>query len=123
MVRFLRIGVAIYTTPLPDAATDELRELVRLRDRWQQDLMDRVRQLHRVVDLGFPEFVRHVKTLDSELATTLLAAYPTAQAFAAVAPRPLAKVVYDGRRAVGADLARALVTTAKTSVGAHHGPA
>lgn len=110
-------------TPVPDAAGDELRELVRLRDRWTQDLGDRVRQLHRVVDLGFPEFTRHVRTLDSELATTLLAAYPTATAFATAVPRKLAKVVYDGRHAVGDELARALVATAKTSVGAHHGPA
>ena len=49
------------STRLPDSATDELRELVRLRDRLVQDLGDRVRQLHRVVDLGFPEFTRHVR--------------------------------------------------------------
>src|SRR5262249_9459053 len=46
-------------TRLPEAATQELRELVRLRDRLVQDFGDRVRQLHRVVDLGFPEFTRH----------------------------------------------------------------
>lgn len=40
---------------LPDSVTEELRELVRLRDRLMQDLGDRVRELHRVVDLGFPE--------------------------------------------------------------------
>ena len=59
-------------TRLPDAATEELRELVRLRDRLVQDFGDRVRQLHRLVDLGFPEFTRYVKTLDSELATAIL---------------------------------------------------
>ena len=42
-------------TLLPDAATEELRELVRLRERLLQDFGDRVRQLHRLVDLGFPE--------------------------------------------------------------------
>ena len=47
-------------TRLPDAATEELRELVRLRDRLVQDFGDRVRQLHRLVDLGFPEFTRYV---------------------------------------------------------------
>lgn len=52
-------------TRLPDAAADELRELVR--------------QLHRLVDLGFPEFTRHVKSLDNMLACTLLAEYPNAQ--------------------------------------------
>lgn len=43
---------------LPDSATEELRELVRFRHRLLQDFGDRVRQLHRLVDLGFPEFTR-----------------------------------------------------------------
>jgi transposase len=63
---------------LPDGATEELRELVRFRDRLRQDFRDRVRQLHRLVDLGFPEFTRHGRELGSKLATTLLRAYPTA---------------------------------------------
>lgn len=109
-------------TRLPDSATQELRELVRLRDRVVQDMGDAVRRLHRVVDLGFPEFTRYVKTLDSELATTLLHEYPTAAAFPVV-PRPLAKLVYDGRRKVGPELARQLVDVAKVSVGRHHGDA
>jgi transposase len=110
------------TTRLPDAATQELRELVRLRDRVVQDLGDAVRRLHRLVDLGFPEFTRHVKNLDSELATTLLRHYPTATAFP-VAPRTVAKLVYDGRHKVGGELARALVDAARASVGQHHGDA
>ena len=109
-------------TRLPDAATLELRELVRLRDRVVQDLGDAVRRLHRLVDLGFPEFTRYVKTLDSELATALLHEYPTAAAFPVV-PRPLAKLVYDGRHKVGPELARQLVDAAKVSVGRHHGDA
>ena len=109
-------------TRLPDSATQELRELVRLRDRVVQDLGDAVRRLHRMVDLGFPEFTRYVKTLDSELATAVLHEYPTAAAFPVV-PRPLAKLVYDGRHKVGPDLARQLVDAAKGSVGRHHGDA
>lgn len=109
-------------TRLPDSVTQELRELVRLRDRVVQDMGDATRRLHRVVDLGFPEFTRYVKTLDSELATALLHEYPTAAAFPAV-PRPLAKFVYDGRHKVGPDLARQLVEAAKVSVGRHHGDA
>jgi hypothetical protein len=54
---------------LPDGAMEELRELVRFRDRLRQDFGDRVRQVHRLVDLGFPEFTRHVRDLGSELAT------------------------------------------------------
>jgi transposase len=56
---------------LPDVATEELRELSRLRDRLQQDFASRLRQLHRAVDLGFPEFTRIVHTLESQLATAI----------------------------------------------------
>lgn len=109
-------------TRLPDRLTQELKELVRLRDRVVQDLGDATRRLHRLVDLGFPELTRFVKTLDSELATAVLHEYPTAAAFP-TAPRPLAKLVYDGRHKVGAELARQLVDAAKVSVGRHHGDA
>jgi transposase len=108
-------------TRLPDTAADELRELVRLRDRLVQDFGDRVRQLHRLVDLGFPEFTRYVKGLGSELATAILRDYPTAKAFDGVGARRLARLCYDGRRHVGAELAAALITAAKASVGRHHG--
>ena len=110
-------------TRLPDAATEELRELVRLRDRLVQDFGDRVRQLHRLVDLGFPEFTRYVKTLDSELATAILQDYPTAQAFQGVSVKRLARLCYDGRHLVGPELAQALLAAAARSVGRHHGEA
>lgn len=110
-------------TPLPDEATRELRELVLMRERIVQELGDKVRQLHRVVDLGFPELTRYVKTLDSELALTLLHALPTAAAYKAVTPPWLAQLVYDGRRKLGGELAAAIFAAASTSVGQHHGPA
>lgn len=110
-------------TRLNDTATEELRELVRLRDRIVAEIGDRTRQLHRLVDLGFPELTRHVRTLDSQLATALLRQYPTAQAFARVSPARLAQLVYDGRHRVGPELAQQLVAAARISVGAHHGPA
>jgi transposase len=110
-------------THLHDEVAEALRELVRHRDRLRQDFDDRVRQLHRLVDLGFPEFTRYVRSLDSMLATCLLANYPTAQAFARTSTRRLAKLRYDGRHFVGAELAEQLVEAAKTSVGQHHGPA
>jgi transposase len=94
---------------------------VRLRDRLVQDFGDQLRLLHRVVDLSFPEFTRHVRTLDSDLATSLLQEYPTAEAFAAAAPRKLAKLAYGGRFTVGRELAQTLVDAAKLSVGRHHG--
>lgn len=110
-------------TRLPDSATQELRELVRFRDRMMQDFGDRVRQLHRLVDLGFPEFTRYVRGLDSELASAILHEYPTAEAFLGLPWKQLAKLCYDGRHKVGEELAKGLVEAAKTSVGRHHGPA
>jgi transposase len=107
---------------LHDAETEALRELVRHRDRIRQDFGDRVRQLHRLVDLVFPEFTRHVRGLDSMLASCLLAEYPTAHAFARANPRRLAKLRYDGRHLVGAELAGQLVAAAARSVGQHDGP-
>ena len=110
-------------TRLPDPATEELRELVRLRERLLQDFGDRVRQLHRLVDLGFPEFTRYVKGLDSELASAILHDYPTAAAFRGVSAKRLAALRYDGRHQVGAELAGLLIAAAKHSVGHHHGEA
>jgi transposase len=110
-------------TRLPDGATQELRELVRLRDRLTQDFGDRVRQLHRLVDLGFPEFTRYVRSLDSELATSILHEHPTAEAFLGLPWKRLAKLCYDGRHKVGEEIAKGLVEAAKVSVGRHHGPA
>ena len=107
---------------LHDEAAESLRELVRHHDRLRQDFDDRVRQLHRLVDLGFPELTRYVRTLDSMLATALIAEYPTAQAFARANPRRLAKLRYDGRHFVGPELADQLVAAAKRSIGQHHGP-
>jgi len=108
-------------TRLPDRATEELRELVHLRDRLVQDIGDRVRQLHRLVDLGFPEFARHVGDLGSPLATTILREYPTAQAFRGIPVHRLAGLRVAGRPRVGEALAQALVAAAATSVGQHHG--
>lgn len=110
-------------TRLPDDAVEELRELVRFRDRLVQDFGDRVRQLHRLVDLGFPELTRSVRDLGSELATALLHDYPTAAAFQTVSVRRLAGLRYDGQHRVGTELATALRAAAARSVGRHHGEA
>lgn len=77
---------------LPDAATEELREPVRLRDLWVHDFGDPVRQLHRLVDGGFPEFTRYLQGPDTELATAILQDYPTAQAFLGVSVKRLARL-------------------------------
>jgi len=110
-------------TQLPDAATEELRELVRLRERLLHDFGDRVRQLHRLVDLGFPEFTRYVHGLDTELASAILHDYPTADAFHGVSVKRLAALRYDKRHRVGLELARSLIEAARHSVGHHHSAA
>jgi transposase len=102
----------------PDVATRDLRELVRLRARFLQDFGDRTRQLHRAVDLSFPEFTRYVVELDSPRATALLHAFPTAAAVRTASERQIAGV-RGGQRTVGRDLARALKAAARTSVGRH----
>ena len=107
-------------TAMLDEVTQDLRELVRMRDRWVQELGDKVRQLHRTVDLSFPEFTRHVRSLDSELATALLSQWPTSAQLAKQSVRRVAAVIYDGRHHVGDEIATALVETAKKSVGKHH---
>ena len=105
-------------TLLPDVATRDLRELVRLRARFLQDFGDRTRQLHRVVDLSFPEFTRYVVQLDSPRATALLQAFPTAAAVRTASERQIASI-RGGQRPVGRELARALKSAAHTSVGHH----
>jgi len=107
-------------TQLPDATTEELREMIELRDRLIRDSSDRVRQLHRLVDLGFPEFTRYVKHLDSQLATAVLSQYPTARAYERLTVRRLSRLCYDGRHFVGEQLAQELIAAARRSVGAHH---
>jgi transposase len=110
-------------TPVTDEVTTELRELVLMRERIVQELGDKVRQLHRVVDLGFPELTRHVKSLDSDLALALLHELPTAASYKGITPMWLAGLVYDGRHKVGGELAKAIFAAASSSVGQHHGPA
>jgi transposase len=81
-----------------------LRELVRLRERLMQEMVARINQLHRLVDLGFPEFTRCLKDLKTALATAILHQYPTAQTFRGLSRKRLAKLSYDGRQQVGAEL-------------------
>jgi transposase len=104
---------------LPDEVTTTLRELVHLRDRLVQDLGDRVRQVHRALDLAFPEFTSFVSDLSTAKATTLLRSYPTASAFAKARVGAVANLKYDGRHSIGRELAQAIIERAKISVGAH----
>jgi hypothetical protein len=95
----------------------ELRALVHLRNDTIQHLGDRTRHLHKEIDLTFSEFTRNVRGLDTELATTILVRYPTASSFLKARIGQLAGLCFDGRRRVGAALARELIKAAKESVG------
>ena len=109
-------------TRVSGEALSELKELVSLRDRLVQDMGDRERQLHRAVDLAFPEFTSLVKDLSSHKATTLLKSYPGARAFASEREGKLANVTWgEQKHRVGRELASQLIKLAKTSVGAHQG--
>jgi transposase len=106
-------------TKLPDSLTEELKELVRLRDRLVDDLTNRVRELHRVVDLSFPEFTTLVGDLATERAITLLEKYPSAKAFREARRKDISNLKYANYR-IGLELADALQAAAQKSVGQHH---
>lgn len=107
-------------TGLGDMALETLKELVRIRDRLVQDRGDRLRQLHRALDLAFPEF-RDVVTLDSQMAWALLARWPTAAAFQKARQASISVLKYDGTHCVGKDRAVRLKRLAKRTIGAHQG--
>jgi transposase len=106
-------------TKLPDSATEELKELVRLRDRLVDDLTSRVRELHRVVDLSFPEFTTILSDLATERAISLLEKYPSAKAFREARRKDISNLRYGNYR-VGLELADELLAAAQKSVGQHH---
>lgn len=110
-------------TELSDRSIQELRQLVRLRDQAIQHFANRVRSLHRAIDLIFPEFTRHVRGLDTELASAILFRFPSARAIAATTVRKLAGLCFAGRRRVGVALARELMASARQSVGSQQTPA
>ena len=73
-----------------------------------------------LLDLCFPEFTRHVRNLDTDLARGILREFPTAQAIGDCTVGRLARHRC-GRRTVGTALARELVQAAKASIGRHQG--
>jgi transposase len=96
---------------------------VRLHERLGQDFGDRLRQLHRLLVLVFPEFPDVVRTLDSQRATALLRQYPSAEAFRRADERDIARLRCDGRRRLGVTIASSLVAAAHSSVAQHHSAA
>lgn len=104
-----------------DREFESLRELSRFRTRMTQDLGDRVRQLHRQIDLVFPELAKHHKKVGPML-TQLLLRWPTAKLMARAEMSDVAGLRFGARGRVGADRATKLVEAARASVAQHHGP-
>lgn len=114
----------LLATSIPEAAIVEIRELVRWQQRILQEVGDKVRVLHRLVDLGFPELKRIMKDLQSAAALELLRRYPTAESFKRITAARLAGMPYGARKhKLGPELAGKIVEAARTSVGRHHSPA
>lgn len=109
--------------PPPDPVLDNLREVVRLRERLSLDFTSKLRQLHRLLALVFPEFTRLVPSVGSQTVTALLLRYPTARAFREANVQELAGLRCTTRSVVGEKLATTLVTVAKDSVAQHEGAA
>lgn len=107
-------------SPPPDPVLENVRELVRLQQRLGQDFADRVRQLHRLLFLVFPEFTEVVRTVSSQLATTILSRYPSAKAFRDADQGELAVMRYSSRGIVGKATAASLIALANASVARHH---
>lgn len=106
---------------LPGELSRMLREVVSLRDRLQQDIDDRARQLHRALDLSFPESAKLFKSVKTLKTTSILKAYPGGRALAEADVEELAELVYDKRHRVGKEFATQLVEAARVTVGAHQG--
>jgi transposase len=106
-------------TPVAEEEIELLKDLVRWRERYVQDASDRVRQLHQLLDLAFPEVTSLLRDMRSRRPIAILRHYPSAKMMAKADVKELADLVYDGRHRVGEELAGALVELAGRSVGRH----
>jgi transposase len=114
-----RLGQTLRPEPtsVADEALEQLKDLVRWRERYVQDASDRVRQLHRLIDLAFPEVTSMLRDMRSRRPIAILRRYPSARMMAKADVNELAELVYDGRHRVGSELARTLVELAERSIG------
>jgi hypothetical protein len=84
-----------------------------------EDFASRLRQLHRAIDLGFPEF--HVGKDSREPARPHHSvARPNCGVVSWRLCEKLASIIYDGSHEVGEDLSRTVIEAAEKSVGGHH---
>lgn len=106
-----------------DPVLENVRELVRLQRRLGQDFADRLRQIHHLLFLVFPEFTDVVRSVDSQRATRLLSRYPSAKAFREADPEELARLCRGSRAIVGKATAGTLIALANATVARHHSSA
>ena len=112
ITRFAALKRPEPTLPL-DPALENLRALLHLQQRLGQDFADRLRQLHRLLILVFPEFTQVVRTLQSQRATLLLHHFPSAKAFRQTEPHQIVSLCTGS---VSASIAASLIAAARTSV-------
>lgn len=109
---------------LPSEAFQELRYLADIRKRLVTERGSQKNRLHRLLDLLFPELLGHFSRLDTKAGLALLRVAPTPQAVLALGVEPLETLLAAAsRKRVGADKARAIFESARTSVGCARGAA
>jgi transposase len=118
LARFLREKQPA-PTPLASEKVAALKELVGWRERIVTDIGAKRNALHRLLDLVFPEATTVLKDVAGPLALYVLERYPLASQLATLDPAVLAQEAYDGTRAVGLDVAAALIRHAQATVGQH----
>jgi transposase len=98
-------------------AKDQLRSLCRAQAGIAEQLTAAVNRLHRLVDLSFPEILRHLPNLKTAKALAIIGEYPSAAALAKATKLP--DLQYGNRgHSVGKETVAALRELANNSAGA-----
>lgn len=99
-----------------EGAKEQLRSLCRAQATIAEQLTAAVNRLHRLVDLTFPEILRHLPNLKTAKALAILDKYPSASALAKATR--LADLHYGNRgHSIGKDAATLMKGLAKNSAG------
>lgn len=103
---------------IPDPVLDNLRELTRFRADMVEERTTLINQLRETLSVLYPELDRILTNLDSPTCLALLITYPGPEHIARAGERRVAEtlsIASKGR--IGLSLAKALVETAKNTVG------
>jgi transposase len=110
-------------TPPLSAAYQRLHEYAHWHERLLQDCGDRRRQLHRLVQMVFPELLHLLRHIESQRAIMTLRAFPSARCFKEDSFARLMSFKHNNRRCFSIQLAHQIVAAAQTSIAQHHGDA